>query len=277
MTRPTDSRPRPRLAVLALSTALAGCAAYHTPSLTSEPPGARIYAGGEPDGLRPMHHVTPRPSQWTPFPRRCYRVVKAGYARSDVVCVDTRERRTVHFELTPRPRLVSGSRAAPHGSGDVNGEVEVQVVSRRIFDLVSLGEPVGETLARLGRPDRNLGNELVWAGRGPGAALGVTSWNSRVAAVAALYEPSTWATLRRVEALLRARYGEPVAEDELPPEAASDAARRRAIETGRGRVVRTWQTERYDVQLAWERPGIVLRYHLPALWARMQRARLEGY
>lgn len=94
--------------VLAAAMLCAGCAAR---TITSDPSGARIYAGPSPDRMYRSAASTPATSprvfQW---PRYCFQVRKPGFRDSDIRCVaETYFDQRVHFVLDP----LSTARPAP--------------------------------------------------------------------------------------------------------------------------------------------------------------------
>ncbi len=139
--------------------------------------------------------------------------------------------------------------------------------TKKIFELISLGEPVEMVVSRMGEPDIRKPGVLGWYKRGPGSGVSIIVHEGRVAAVAASYLRPSWIKFSQLENTLTEIYGRPLNLDIFPTRASTPARKISAILTGRGRAARRWQGAAYTVRLFWTKPySLFLRYDHPTLW-----------
>lgn len=139
--------------------------------------------------------------------------------------------------------------------------------TKKIFELISLGEPVEMVVSRMGEPDIRKPGVLGWYRRGPGSGVSIIVHEGRVAAVAASYLRPSWIKFSQLENTLTEIYGRPLNLDIFPTMASTPARKISAILTGRGRAARRWQGAAYTIRLFWTKPySLFLRYDHPTLW-----------
>lgn len=139
--------------------------------------------------------------------------------------------------------------------------------TKKIFELISLGEPVEMVVGRMGEPDIRKASVLGWYKRGPGSGVSVIVHEGRVAAVAASYLRPSWIKFSQLENILTERYGRPQNLDIFPAKASTSAQMVSAILLGKGRAARRWRTATYTIRLFWTKPySLFLRYDHPTLW-----------
>ena len=139
--------------------------------------------------------------------------------------------------------------------------------TKKIFELISLGEPVEMVVGRMGKPDIRKPGVLGWYKRGPGSGVSIIVHEGRVAAIAASYLRPSWIKFSQLENILTEKYGQPVNLDIFPTLASTPTRKISAILTGKGRAARRWQAAAYTVRLFWTKPySLFLRYDHPTLW-----------
>ena len=139
--------------------------------------------------------------------------------------------------------------------------------AKRVFDLISLGEPVELVVDRMGQPDIRKQNILGWFKRGPGSGVSVIVHDRRIAAVAASYLRPSWIKFSQLENILTEKYGPPLNLDYFSSEANTPARKISAILLGKGRAARRWKAATYTVRLFWIKPySLFLRYDHLTLW-----------
>jgi hypothetical protein len=139
--------------------------------------------------------------------------------------------------------------------------------TKKIFELISLGEPVEMVVSRMGEPDIRKPDVLGWYKRGPGSGVSIIVHEGRVAAVAASYLRPSWIKFSQLENILTEKYGLPLNLDIFPTRASTPARKISAILTGKGRAARRWRGAAYTVRLFWTKPySLFLRYDHPTLW-----------
>ncbi len=138
---------------------------------------------------------------------------------------------------------------------------------KKIFELISLGEPVEMVVGRMGEPDIRMKSVLGWYKRGPGSGVSVIVHEGRVAAVAASYLRPSWIKFSQLENILTEKYGQPLNLDIFPAQAVTPARKVSAILLGKGRAARRWRAATYTIRLFWTKPySLFLRYDHPTLW-----------
>ncbi len=139
--------------------------------------------------------------------------------------------------------------------------------TKKIFELISLGEPVEMVVSRMGEPDIRKKSVLGWYKRGPGSGVSVIVHEGRVAAIAASYLRPSWIKFSQLENTLTEKYGQPLNLDIFPARASTPTGKVSAILLGKGRAARRWQAATYTVRLFWTKPySLFLRYDHPTLW-----------
>ena len=94
-----------RLIVVCIALLIAGCKTACL-DITSDPPGAIVYAGESKDKMTSWRTKTPYRSQWTDINPRWragyYQVKKTGFYDSEIIYkTETRGDRNIHFVLEP--------------------------------------------------------------------------------------------------------------------------------------------------------------------------------
>jgi hypothetical protein len=128
-----------------------------------------------------------------------------------------------------------------------------QVQTKRIFNLVALGEDVEDVedvIKRLGKPRPPIHkNRLRWFNKGPGDILAVVVHEGKIASVAAGYSKPSWIKYRRVQSILARKYGKPEVLDYYPSYADDDSGKSLAIRAEQGRGFRRWSAGIYSIDL----------------------------
>ena len=139
--------------------------------------------------------------------------------------------------------------------------------TKKIFELISLGEPVEMVVGRMGEPDIRKESVLGWYKRGPGSGVSVIVHEGRVAAVATSYLRPAWIKFSQLKNILSEKYGRPLNLDIFPSKASTPTRKISAILLGKGRAARRWRAATHTIRLFWTKPhSLFLRYDHPTLW-----------